>query len=112
MAERCLCTSRDATSCDGGGRPPRADVCDCACHGGAEATDALLPGGLVAAARAEGRLAGLQEARDIARRAMERNLALAEEYGREAGEQRRAFAAEDSSLARDLDELICRVSRG
>lgn len=42
MADRCLCTNPDAALCDGGGSPPCANGCDCACHGGAEATDALL----------------------------------------------------------------------
>ena len=41
MAEPCLCTAHAAADCDGGGRPLRADGCDCACHGGAEATDAV-----------------------------------------------------------------------
>lgn len=41
MSDACLCTSADAAVCGGGGRPPNANGCDCACHGGADATDAL-----------------------------------------------------------------------
>jgi hypothetical protein len=71
------------------------------------------------AVRAEGRFAGLQEARDLVRRAMGRNLSLAAEHAasgsdldRELVEQRRAFAAEDSTLVRDLEDLLREVSRG
>lgn len=39
----CRCTMDVATDCDGGGVAPRADgACGCPCHGGAEATDAIV----------------------------------------------------------------------
>lgn len=42
MAEPCFCTAHAAADCEGGGLPPAHDGwCSCACHGGAEATDAV-----------------------------------------------------------------------
>ncbi len=42
MNDACLCTAHDAAHCEGGGLPPAPDGgCSCACHDGAEATDAI-----------------------------------------------------------------------
>lgn len=63
--------------------------------------------------RADGRLDGLREARDLARRAADGSLVIAAEQDSvEARASRRAIAAGATSIARDIEDRIREVSRG